>query len=249
MNISILACFATIAALIQGMAFSQSNRPMPDAAQTSKADSSGQYDDRQVARIHRGETTERQALEWFGAPEMRQVAADGSTSLAWMWGKSGGGRLSIRFSPEGKVLAYSARSVLPEETRTLAFRADSEKEMRSNMEDWQHQGWKVLSVSKPFPQPDGTVKRKAELSRDGITKSAIAYDDEVISRIRRGETTESQLLEWFGPPVSRDLHPEGRLDLSWKLGDWHPGSGNSGQLDVLVSPEGKVASYTARRGT
>ncbi|HLH54666.1 MAG TPA: hypothetical protein VKY92_13720 [Verrucomicrobiae bacterium] len=32
-------------------------------------------------------------------------------------------------------------------------------------EEWNSAGWSVTSVSRPFPQPDGTVLRKIELAR------------------------------------------------------------------------------------
>jgi hypothetical protein len=245
-----MACIGAVAVFAQGNSFPQGASSGPAAeAQPAKA---AEYDDHQVSRIQRGKTTEAQALEWFGAPELRDMASDGRSCLGWSWGKSraggGGGSLTIRFSSDGKAESYSARSYPPAETRTLEFAAESEKELRARMAEWQQEGWKVLSVSKPLPQKDGVTKRKAQLSRDTATKSAIHYDDQVISRIRRGETTESQLLEWFGPANSRELHSDGRLELQWKLGDWSPGSGNSGQLATFLDPEGKLSSYLAKRG-
>jgi hypothetical protein len=43
--------------------------------------------------------------------------------------------------------------------------AMSESELRQQMGQWQREGWAVLSISKPLPQPDGTVHRKVELKR------------------------------------------------------------------------------------
>ena len=36
-------------------------------------------------------------------------------------------------------------------------------------------------------------------------KTARPYDDNKIALIKRGQTTEAQLLEWFGPPDIRDV--------------------------------------------
>ena len=43
--------------------------------------------------------------------------------------------------------------------------AMSETDLRQNMDQWQREGWAVLSISKALPQPDGTVHRKVELRR------------------------------------------------------------------------------------
>lgn len=44
-------------------------------------------------------------------------------------------------------------------------RAMSETDLRQQMDQWQREGWAVLSISKPLPQPDGTVHRKVELKK------------------------------------------------------------------------------------
>jgi hypothetical protein len=73
----------------------------------------GPYDDRAIARISRGKTSEDQLLQWFGRPGSRAVKADRQTSLSWaFWGKgtnSHSGALSVSLDSEGKVNAYSAR--------------------------------------------------------------------------------------------------------------------------------------------
>ena len=67
--------------------------------------------------------------------------------------------------------------------------------------------------------------------------------------IRRGETTEAQLLEWFGPPDMRDVRPDGRAHLGWRFQHGTDGgSGHSGFLDVNLAPDGKVELYAAHRG-
>lgn len=73
------------------------------------------YDDRQIARIQRGETGEPQLLEWFGLPESRGMSPDGQVSLTWSFSRrtdGGGGHsgtLSVSLAPDGKVQAYSHR--------------------------------------------------------------------------------------------------------------------------------------------
>jgi hypothetical protein len=41
----------------------------------------------------------------------------------------------------------------------------SEADLRQQVEQWQREGWAVLWISAPLPQPDGTVHRKVELRR------------------------------------------------------------------------------------
>ena len=51
------------------------------------------------------------------------------------------------------------------EYRTAEFVQKSESDIREHMAQWQREGWNVMSISKPLPQADGTVIRRAELSR------------------------------------------------------------------------------------
>ena len=43
--------------------------------------------------------------------------------------------------------------------------AMSQTDLRQNMDQWQREGWAVLSISKALPQPNGTIHRKVELRR------------------------------------------------------------------------------------
>jgi len=72
------------------------------------------------------------------------------------------------------------------------------------------------------------------------------YDDARIRGIRRLETTESQLIQWFGSPESRTVDSDGRMQLSWAFSS---GTTNSpgGSLNVLLQPDAKVESYSTRR--
>src|SRR5262245_65089590 len=40
-----------------------------------------------------------------------------------------------------------------------------DSDLRKQMQEWSDQGWKVVSVSAPIHQADGTVWRKTELKR------------------------------------------------------------------------------------
>ena len=122
--------------------------------------------------------------------------------------------------------------------------------MREHMEQWRRDGWNVLSVSARLPQADGTVHRTAELSRsESGSASGFSYDDRQIALIRRGTTTEAQLLAWFGPAYSRSLQPDGRSELAWSFASrTNGGEGHSGVLNASLAPDGKVDSYSARRG-
>ncbi len=72
------------------------------------------YDDRQIAKIQRGDTGEAQLLEWFGVPESRSLNPDGRASLSWGFsrrtdgGPGNSGKLRVTLAPDGKVEAYSA---------------------------------------------------------------------------------------------------------------------------------------------
>jgi len=82
---------------------------------------------------------------------------------------------------------------------------------------------------------DGT-SAAAGASNNSPTLSR-AYDDASIARIKRGETREAQLLEWFGPPAMRSLNSEGRAQLAWRF--------SQGKLSVSLGPDGTVEAYSA----
>jgi hypothetical protein len=43
--------------------------------------------------------------------------------------------------------------------------AERERQLRLQMQDFQREGWLVVSFSKPVPQTDGTLHRKYEVKR------------------------------------------------------------------------------------
>ncbi len=242
-------------ALLGGCASPRQAAPVVKSSVEARSSRRIGYDDRQVARIERGETTEAQLLEWFGAPVRRELKPDGQRFLEWSFsagageGTSAGGKLSVSLTPDGKVEAYSARRSPSLQVQTVEFVERSDADLREHLANWAHEGWSVLSVSGRLPQPDGTVHRKVELSRrEGGSTENVDYDDRQIARIQRRETTESQLLEWFGSPDSRDLRADGRTLLAWSFRGRTAGvAGRSGGLNVDLAPDGKVDAYSARR--
>ncbi len=46
------------------------------------------FDESQVSQIKKGETTESQLLEMFGAPQNRTVDSEGMTTLTWIYQES-----------------------------------------------------------------------------------------------------------------------------------------------------------------
>jgi hypothetical protein len=61
----------------------------------------------------------------------------------------------VSLSPEGKVVAYSARR--SPQHRTVEFVERSEGDVREHMEQWQREGWSVLSISANSPSPTGLI--------------------------------------------------------------------------------------------
>jgi hypothetical protein len=205
MRKTILILVAAAAGLVGGCA-SQHHMGSASESRTPGGSVPGVgYDDRQIARIQRGETGEAQLLEWFGPPESRELKPDGRVQMSWSFsrkmdgGRGQSGALSVSLSPDGKVDAYSARAGLPGEKRPVEF-----------------------------------MKK---------------YDDHQVAQIRRGTTTEAQLVEWFGPACSRNLQPDGRSQLAWSFASLiNGGEGHSGELKASLAPDGKVDAYSARRG-
>lgn len=252
--------FAVIAAAIllaAGCATSQEkNPPARNTQGVAPASANVGYDDRQIAAIQRGKTTEVQLLERFGVPESRDFRQDGRALIVWSLdapkdsASVASGRLTVSLASDGTVEAYSARRQPPLERKTVEFVEKSPADMRKHMAQWAQEGWSVLSVSEPLAQADGTLHRRAKLSRSiSGNASATSYDDQRIARIRRSQTTTAELVDWFGPPLSRDVEPDGRAHLAWSFASRTDGGpGRSGELRVSLGPDGKVEAYSARRG-
>lgn len=61
------------------------------------------------------------------------------------------------------------RDASPEQTEAWDYRTVEEEmsndDLRQHMQEWAREGWAVLAISRPLPQPDGTLHRKVELRR------------------------------------------------------------------------------------
>ncbi len=84
----------------------------------------------------------------------------------------------------------------------------------------------------------------------GCATTGGVYDDSKIAQIQKDVTTESQLLEWFGPPVSRAMASDSSRNLVWRFS---PARGqtsrSSGTLQVRLGVDGKVSTYSAAAGS
>ena len=79
----------------------------------------------------------------------------------------------------------------------------------------------------------------------GHTGSGQAYDDHKIGMIKKDATTEADLIEWFGPPVSRSMASDGAKVLAWRFSSGHQPGVHAGHLEVRLDPNGKVMIYSA----
>jgi hypothetical protein len=72
---------------------------------------------------------------------------------------------SHKTGTEIKTAAPTKSASQEMENKTVEFVQNSEADVRHRMEQWGQEGWTVLSISEPMPQSDGTVLRRAQLSR------------------------------------------------------------------------------------
>lgn len=84
------------------------------------------------------------------------------------------------------------------------------------------------------------------------------FDDSKVSQIKKGETTEQDLISMFGPAQSRSVDSEGQVRMNWMYGEYHMnavsfipiagglmtgGKGRTKSLSVILA-DGKVKDYT-----
>jgi hypothetical protein len=72
---------------------------------------------------------------------------------------TGCGKPSVSDSTPQKTAARAA------EQKTDEFDAGSDSELRERYTRWRREGWTVLSLSGPIAKADGTVVRRAQLTR------------------------------------------------------------------------------------
>lgn len=83
------------------------------------------------------------------------------------------------------------------------------------------------------------------LGFSGCNSPARRYDDSKIALITRGATTEAQIVEWFGPPTTRELSPDGSKTLTWRFERRDARRSDSPHLEVRFGPDGRVSAYNA----
>jgi hypothetical protein len=82
----------------------------------------------------------------------------------------------------------------------------------------------------------------------GCATGSRLYNDSKVAMIKRNITTETEFVEWFGPPARRTMNEHG-ASMAWKFAEARPGSPRSvGILEVSLGADGKVVSYSASAG-
>jgi outer membrane protein assembly factor BamE (lipoprotein component of BamABCDE complex) len=97
----------------------------------------------------------------------------------------------------------------------------------------------------------------------GCASTGQNFDENKVSQIRKGETTESQLVELFGQPQNRAVNSEGMTTLTWQYaesrvkgesfipyaGPFVGGSNSKHKiLTATLGPDGKVTSFSSSAG-
>jgi len=65
-------------------------------------------------------------------------------------------------SPETNEVAWEFKTV---ERQESPDQAERQRQLRQQMQDFEREGWLVVSFSAPLPQADGTLHRKYEVKR------------------------------------------------------------------------------------
>lgn len=97
----------------------------------------------------------------------------------------------------------------------------------------------------------------------GCASTGQNFDESKVSQIKKGQTTEAELVQMFGQPTNRAISSEGTTMLTWmyiesrvKGESFIPGVGgfvggtNSKQkyLTATLGPDGTVQNYTSSSG-
>lgn len=60
-----------------------------------------------------------------------------------------------------------------------------------------------------------TLAAAAAILFNGCASTGQNFSSDKVSQIKKGETTEADLVQWFGPPENRSLNSEGNATLTW----------------------------------
>jgi outer membrane protein assembly factor BamE (lipoprotein component of BamABCDE complex) len=88
------------------------------------------------------------------------------------------------------------------------------------------------------------------------------FDENKVSQIRKGETTEADLVQMFGQPQGRGMNSEGQANLTWMYtqanvkgesfipfaGAFVGGTQSKSKTLTVVLQDGKVKSFTSSGG-
>ena len=96
----------------------------------------------------------------------------------------------------------------------------------------------------------------------GCATSGRDFDSAKVSQIKKGETTEQQLVTMFGEPTQRAIDSEGMTHLTWQYmearangknfipvyGMFHHETDTANKTLMVTLKEGIVTNYTASQG-
>ena len=103
--------------------------------------------------------------------------------------------------------------------------------------------------------PDNFVQRYhfAQASQQVTSKfshfeTGANVTDEHLKRIAKGTTSHSELMEWFGPPITEGLNFDGQIVASWIYGKINAYRSRDWQtLNVILNESGHVIDYSVHQ--
>jgi hypothetical protein len=116
----------------------------------------------------------------------------------------------------------------------------------------------------------GNMKSKFQILAAGVLTALLVgcastgsnFDETRASQIKKGETTEAELVQWFGQPQNRSANSEGQTILTWMYveanakgtsfipiaGAFMGGTDSKTKTLTAVLQNGTVQSYTSSGG-
>lgn len=96
----------------------------------------------------------------------------------------------------------------------------------------------------------------------GCASTGFNFDESKISQIKKGETTEPELIQWFGQPVERGINSEGMTTMTWMyteatvkgstfvpyVGPFVGGTRSKNKVLMVTLNSGKVANFSFSGG-